>query len=82
MAIGRKFIAPDGGAHDDAVEVLRQQQVAAATYYYIGFPCSPENGSHVDGLAFILELQEPLTLGLDAKRVVRLQTIILKILQL
>ena len=80
MAIRRELIALNGRAHHDTLEVLRQQQVAAATYYYIGLTRRPENTSHLDGLAFVFELQEPLALDLDAKRVVRLQTIILEIL--
>ena len=65
-----------GRVHHNALVVLRQQQVTSATYYYIRCSRIAQNLSHFQRLIHALILQKPAALGINAKCIMLLQTII------
>ena len=69
----------DARAHHDTVEVFRQQEIAAPTYYYIRCSRLPQNLGNLNRLKFAFEFYVTTTLGVDAKCIMLFQTIVPKI---
>ena len=77
-----KLIALDTRTHDNTIKIFCQQQITATTYYNKGHLRLPQDLSHIQSFKVVFKLQITTTLDINTKCVMRLQTIIPKILHL
>ena len=73
------IIAQNIRAHDNTLEVFRQQEITTATYYYIRYIRLAQDLSHLLSLLNTRIFQETTALGINAKCIMILQTIVLEI---